>query len=529
MIDSPTDRLSLLSRESVQSLLADSLYGVEKESLRVDSTGRIAKTPHPRAIGSALTHPAITTDYSEALLEFITEPMRSASAVLDRLDQIHRFVANELPSGEVLWSNSMPCQLGADGEIPVADYGSSNVGRMKRVYRLGLGHRYSRKMQTIAGIHFNFSVPDTVWELLRAEEKSSLPLQEFRTQGYMGLVRNFRRWYWLLIYLMGASPAICRSFVAGQAHQLVALGSDEHTLHAPYGTSLRMGDLGYQSSAQETLYVCYNDLESYIRTLQSALTTSYPEYSSIGEYDEQGERIQLNDHILQIENEFYSAIRPKQPAQSGETQLRALAARGVEYIEVRCLDLNPFSQNGIELDQMLFIETFLLACLAAESPETSPQESTDIQTNQKRIVYQGRQPGLHLERLGQTLPLQDWGAEILRECEKFAVLLDDIHQSSGYSAAVEEMTLRLRNPEQTLSAKVIKRLGTEEKTYFGWAMSQSEKFTQAMQSNPLPKDIGEEFMAASEKSLREQVEIERGDAIDFETYIARYFAQYADP
>lgn len=246
------------------------MRGIEKEGLRVDPSGRLAKTPHPEGLGSALTHPSITTDFSEALLEFITAPSSSIDEVLLELDEIHRFTYQHL-SDELLWVSSMPCQLGDDSSIPVGKYGSSNIGTMKRIYRVGLGHRYGRLMQTIAGIHYNFSVPDQLWLELQAASGDQQSLQDFKTQGYFATIRNFRRYCWLLLYLLGAAPAVCRSFVRGREHKLVPVGNDSHSLHSPYATSLRMGDLGYQSAAQSSLVVCYNDLEQYAKTLRSAL------------------------------------------------------------------------------------------------------------------------------------------------------------------------------------------------------------------------------------------------------------------
>jgi glutamate--cysteine ligase len=336
--------------------------GIEKESLRVDPSGRLAQTRHPKALGSALTHPSITTDFSEALLEFITAPSSSPDSVLNQLEEIHRITYQEI-GDELLWVNSMPCQLGSDDSIPVGQYGSSNIGTMKSVYRQGLGNRYGRLMQTIAGIHYNFSVPDSLWEDLRDAAGNQQALQDFKSDGYFSLIRNFRRYSWLLLYMLGAAPAVCRSFVSNREHRLTSFGSDHHSLYQPYATSLRMGDLGYQSHAQSSLTVCYNDLPQYTQTLRKALKMPYPDYEKIGLKDSQGNHKQLNAHLLQIENEFYSSIRPKRTASSGETPLQALAERGVEYVEVRCVDLNPLLPCGIDVQTMYFLDTFLLFCL----------------------------------------------------------------------------------------------------------------------------------------------------------------------
>ncbi|MBT7963770.1 MAG: glutamate--cysteine ligase, partial [Porticoccaceae bacterium] len=327
--------LELLRDPARAARLTGIMRGIEKESLRVESSGRLAQTPHPKTLGSALTHPLITTDFSEALLEFITAPSSSMDSVLKQLEEIHRVTYQEL-GDELLWVSSMPCQLGDDDSIPIAYYGSSNIGTMKRIYREGLGNRYGRLMQTIAGIHYNFSVPDSLWEDLKEAAGNQQSLQDFKSDGYFSLIRNFRRYSWLLLYLLGAAPAVCRSFVRHQKHRLMPFGSDSHSLHQPFATSLRMGDLGYQSDSQSSLTVSYNDLSQYTKTLQEALKKPYPDYEAIGLKSSKDSHKQLNTHLLQIENEFYSSIRPKRTTATGETPLHALAERGVEYVEVRC-------------------------------------------------------------------------------------------------------------------------------------------------------------------------------------------------
>src|SRR3990167_6397227 len=233
--------------------------GIEKEGLRVLPTGGLALTPHPLALGSALTHPLITTDYSESQLELITGAHKGVQQCLDELTEVHQFVHHTLKDsgGELLWASSMPCGLPTDETIPIGRYGSSNVGRAKSVYRMGLGHRYGRRLQTISGIHYNWSLPGV------------------DSEQYFALIRNFRRHAFVLLYLFGASPALCSSFVEGRQHELLPLGSSG-SLHMPYGTSLRMGRLGYQSEAQATLDVSYNGLEGYAASLHDALTRPWP-------------------------------------------------------------------------------------------------------------------------------------------------------------------------------------------------------------------------------------------------------------
>jgi glutamate--cysteine ligase len=314
----------------------------------------------------------------------------------------------------------MPCGLPADENIPIGTYGTSNVARAKSVYRMGLGLRYGRRMQTISGIHYNWSLPG------------------LSNDEYFGLIRNFRRHSFLLLLLFGASPAVCKSFVEGREHELQPLG-EGGTLHLPHATSLRMGRLGYQSDAQAALAVSYNSLASYAYSLHGALTRPHPPYERIGVRNLGGEYNQLATSLLQIENEFYGTIRPKRVIFPGERPLHALRERGVEYVEVRCMDLDPFEPVGINADTMRFLDVFLLHCLLSDSPPDSPEELVRLGNNQHRTAARGREPGLTLDGEGGEVPLLDWAAQLLDECrpiaERWPRRLDDERLPAGAGQA----------------------------------------------------------------------------------------------
>ena len=362
--------------------------GIEKESLRVRPDGTLAATPHPAGLGSALSHPHITTDFSEAQLELITGVHAGVESCLEELTAIHQAVYRQIGE-ELLWCASMPCALPADDAIPIGRYGTSNVGQAKTVYRTGLAYRYGRRMQTISGIHYNFSLPG------RSNDE------------YFALIRNFRRHSWLLLYLFGASPAVCSSFVEGREHDLEVLGPG--TLGRPWATSLRMGRLGYQSDAQASLAVSYNSLESYAASLQDALTRPWPLYEAIGIRDPDGEYSQLATSLLQIENEFYGTIRPKRVIRTGERPLHALRERGVEYVEVRLMDLDPFEPVGINAATMRFLDVFLLHCLLADSPPDTPEEIVCMSLIQEFVAQRGREPGLKLGCGSGVRAMKEWG------------------------------------------------------------------------------------------------------------------------
>lgn len=523
----PASRLALLARPDINASLTGILRGLEKESLRVTPTGELAQTDHPPELGSALKHPHITTDYSEALLEFITEPFNRIDDLLQQLDDIHRFTFDRLAaSGERLWPASMPCKLGSDENIPVARYGSSNSGRMKTVYRVGLGHRYGRAMQTIAGVHYNFSLPDSFWEPLHRQEGGSESLTDFKTRKYFALIRNFRRYFWLMIYLFGAAPAVCSSFVQGRQHRLQPMPHHPGTMYLPYATSLRMGDLGYQSSAQQALVVNYNDLPGYLDTLCGAITRTHPDYEAIGLQDAGGNYRQLNTGLLQIENEFYSSIRPKRTARSGETALQALRLGGVEYIEVRCLDLNPYEPLGVSAEQLQVMDAFLLFCLLLDSPDTDAGAWHEEQQNQKNIVYYGRDPQLQLQHQGETSAMGTWAEEILQQTLACARILDQAHGGNAYAAAVEAQFAKLGDPSLTPSARLLTEIESGQGSFFRHTLALAEEHRRWFATRQPDADIKARFEALRDTSLQAQQEQEAEPEPPFEAYLADWYQQY---
>ena len=517
------NRLALLRKPTQQHMLCDIVRGIEKESLRVTSNGQIAKTPHSKTLGSALKHPSITTDYSEALLEFITAPSCSIDEVLKELDQLHRYTYQQIDD-ELLWVSSMPCQLGADNQIPIAQYGTSNIGTMKQVYRIGLGHRYGRAMQTISGIHYNFSLPDELWRELRTHSnQDQQSLQDFKSEGYFAGIRNFRRYSWLLLYLLGAAPAVCRSFVANREHCLQPIGTDDHSLHHPYATSLRMGDLGYQSNAQSSLVISYNSLQQYTASLRDALEKPYAAYDKIGLKDQRGEYRQLNTHLLQIENEFYSAIRPKRTAQANETPLQALNRRGVEYIEVRCIDVNPLVSCGIDAQTIRFLDTFLMFCLLSDSPQTNDLENSQMPDNMLRTVYEGRNPELQLMCNQTTCSLQDWGAEILDKMQPIAEILDSAHKSTDYQHILQKMQAAIYDHRLTPSALLLEEMQQQNETFYAMSMRKAREQREDFLARKLDHDTHQKFMALAQQSLQQQTDLEKSEQLSFDEFLANYW------
>ena len=509
----PGRTLELLG--SAPEALSTLQRGIEKESLRVACDGMLSDRPHPKALGSPLTHPQITTDFSEAQLELITGVHNSPEACLDELADVHRYVYANI-GDELLWPASMPCMLPADGDIPLGRYGTSNVGQSKTVYRRGLANRYGAVMQTISGIHYNFSAPDALFDVL------GLSSQQARTDAYFGLIRNFRRYAWLLIYLFGASPSICRSFATSQSAHLQPF--DDGSLYLPNATSLRMGPLGYQSDAQRGLHMSYNSLDEYAETMRTALTRSYPDYEAIGTVGADGEYQQLNTSLIQIENEFYGSIRPKNPVQPGERPLTALTNRGVKYVEVRCLDLNPFLRLGIDDVQIRFLDTFLLYCLLTDSPPDSPEESKQMHTNQVNVVQRGRDPELQLDLDGESGNVRDIGCALIDACAPLASQLDEATSTDAYSQSLAIQRTKMEDASRTPSARMLATMTQQKLSYFRFTMNQAISHQGYFEEHPLLGANRDAFVSRAADSRKRQAEIEAADALDFAGYLKQYLA-----
>lgn len=517
-----TRRLALLDDDAHRALLGQGLRGIERETLRVDAQGRLARTPHPLALGAALTHPQITTDYAEALLEFITPAEHDISITLGKLDAIHRYAYTKLGK-EMLWSESMPCELPPEAEIDIAWYGKSNMGMLKHVYRRGLALRYGKAMQCIAGIHYNYSLSEKLWQLLMVNEGVSEErrkgLRDFQSESYIALIRNFRRYSWLLMYLFGASPALSTGFLRGRAHQLETLSPD--TLYLPYATSLRMSDLGYQNDAQSGLTPHENSLESYVSTLMDAVNRPYAPYAALGT-KKNGEWIQLSTNVLQIENEYYSTIRPKRVIRTGERPVQALCKRGVQYVEVRCLDVDPFEPVGISLETGRFLDAFLLYCALDDSPAINGPESAIHARNFARTVKEGRKPGLTLTRAGEEVTLQDWANELIARIRPVAALLDEQHNDGAvHAASLAQQQAKIDNPELTPSARVlaeVRAIGSSA----AFGLRQSELHAAAFRASPLMPAEEAMFAELSAASLAEQTVIEQTDTGSFDDFVAAY-------
>lgn len=517
-MDSFSQWVDQLSNEQGRQALLGMLRGVEREALRIDKDGYLATDPHPQALGSALTHSRITTDYSEALLEFITPVETNIDKLLEGLTKTHAYTVQNL-DGQQLWPVSMPCYVGDTKDIPIAQYGSSNVGKMKTLYRQGLTYRYGALMQIISGVHFNFSVSQTLWDTLYEQSDKSLSRCDFVSERYFGMIRNYRRLVWVLPYLFGASPALCGSFIKNRPSDLPFEKTGKGTLYLPYATSLRMSDLGYTNKEQEKLSISYNSLSEYLAGMHEAIKMPSAKFAEIG-VKVDGQYRQLNDYVLQIENEFYSPIRAKRVSLKNEKPSQSLARAGVEYIEVRALDVNPFSPIGIDASQIRFLDLFLLYCLLSPSAASDDTESQEIAANLKSVVLEGRKPGLMLSKNEQPISLQSWLSDLMADLKPLAVLLDGKPEGE-YQLALTTWERAVDQPEATISGQIMQQIFEQETDHGYWVMGLAKQYEEQMKAYPLAQTDIDEYMAEAKSSISAQKELEKSGG-DFDQFLKSY-------
>jgi glutamate--cysteine ligase len=392
-------------------------FGIEREALRVKPDGRLALTPHPKSLSDPLTDPHITTDFSESQLEFVTAPHENIDDCLDELQDLQIKASLELNKNqEWLWPCSMPCRLPESDDIPIAQYGDSPDGKRRELYRQGLAHRYGKPMQTLCGIHFNLSFSDDVWKILQSLT-SMEDLQDVKNEGYLATVRNFVQHRWILVYLFGASPQMDPS-----SYRCPKMANNKTN-----AVSLRLSRCGYSNPSE--VPVRYNHFADYIHDLRQAVDTPNPDYKDIPE--------QLNDHLLQIVNEYYFPIRIKADKKHNDF-LEGLEADGAAYLEVRLLDVDPFHYTGVSSQQLHFMHLFMLFCLLSKSPELSPEEIKTTHDQQEYLAYHGQNIGTKLRSKGERF---------LKALQPLAQFLDQAEDSPGYTEILEHYREEFIAPE----------------------------------------------------------------------------------
>lgn len=517
------ERLKILQQPDVKQSLLGIQHGVERETLRINPDGGLAQTPHQKVLGAALTHEYITTDFSESLLEFITPPEVSVDKTIAQLTDLHKYTVANI-GDERLWPMSMPCFIENQDAIPIAQFGSSNIGKMKTLYRVGLKNRYGSMMQAISGVHFNFSLPDDFWSLWLDKAQGEAANQTTQSAAYFAMIRNYRRFCWLIPYLYGASPAICGSFIKGKETKLPFKKLGRGTYYLPYATSLRMSDLGYTNSAQSGLNICYNNVDDYIKSLRAAINKPSKLFAQFADKKD-GQYQQLNANVLQIENELYSPIRPKQPTKPLEKPSEALAKRGVSYIEVRALDVNPFSAIGIEKNQFYFLDVFLLYCVTRPSSIMNAEQFQETELNLRAVVDRGRDPELNLSNEQQRIGMQEWALQLFAEMYDVALVLDEANNNQNYSHALAQEKQKLLDPSLTPSGQILAQLLEQQTDNGTWGLSLADNYKKQLIQDDYVFMNAEELAEHARLSIEKQELLEQQDTLTFDDFLDNYFSK----
>ena len=516
MIDNIEDLTKKVFNSDAEDILAFGKFGIEKESLRV-SQSTISRQKHQESMGSPLCHRYITTDFSEAQLELITPPLIDKKKGLNFLENIHHFVSHKIED-EIIWPFSMPPFIKSDADIPIASYGSSNLALFKTTYRNGLSHRYGRTMQAISGIHFNYSLPEQIWKssLFRQEKGVS---KKLRANIYFRTLRNLHRMNWLILYFFGASPIVAKNFLSNKHKGFQKL--DNHAYYLPFATSLRMSDLGYQNINQSKVAISLNSLPEYIFDLKQATATKCDDFQKIDQETAE-DYPQINSNILQIEDEYYAVSRPKSSNVSNQRLTTKLKDAGVDYIELRSLDINPFQRIGIDLDTVHFLEVFFIYCTLNPSPPIKNGEIEEIKQNDLLVAIKGREPGLNLSNNRTKISLKNWANQILDEMMSIAGLLDN--KTTDFTSIIRKLSNKIEDPEQTLSAMLLNKILTEKMDFRELGRTIGNDYKNYYISMETSKNsdwsLLEEESAAS---IKRQVELEQASNQSFEDFVKEYF------
>lgn len=494
--------------------LAGGKIGIERETLRCNRDATLARTRHPRALGKAFTHPNITIDYGEALIEIVTDAQQSPEAVYAELLALHRYAAQNI-GDEGLWPVSMPCILPSDPEaIEIGHFGRSNGARIKRLYRIGLGHRYGRAMQMMAGVHFNYSPNPELWQALAEQDGEPLD-RAYSDARYMGMIRNLQRHGWLISYLFGASPAVDESFAPARG----VLGDfSPRTLGWKNATSLRMSRLGYQNKVDFT--VSFNTLDAYLKDLKRAMRTPAPSFVYLGQKDAAGNYRQISTNILQIANEYYTAARPKHPTRCGELPANALHERGIAYVELRLLDSNPYDPCGVSLAQIRFLETFMLWTLLSPAAAFTHSDYNELEHNRRAIACCGRDRHFPLSDRGRRRQAGQWADALFEQMWPIAAKLDCDSGGSDYRQALGRWRDSTLGMTPGLPQRVYEEL--RETAFIDWALK-LQKAHAGVLREPLPAAVLGRLNALRDHSLSEFARIESAPQEAFDTFLAHYF------
>lgn len=412
-------------------------FGLEKENLRIDDSGMLSKTDHPIDKDDPYWS-QIVRDFAESQVEFVTGTHDTPTQALEELQMLQDYFLEK--TGAQLWPFSMPCGTGKESDIQIAKFDQSTAeGKEAVTYREALAKRHGKKMQLISGIHYNFSFSDNLIHKLGMD----------KNQLYFHVARNLLRYQWLFTYLLGASPAVDRTYKSDVIKSLKGIENcckccvGAHSYYEDFATSLRMSRYGYHSNLQSDLDVSFNNLEGYVHSLVGGIKT---------------------DKLIK-ESEYYAPVRFKQPKGNSGSVVVDLLQRGVEYIELRMFDLNPYEAYGIEPSMLYFTHLMLIYALLNDSPDMDKEEMDNIFKNNQRVALFGRKEGKKIFWKGEYQSITEVGEIILNELLDLAVVLDEGRIDGNYTSSVTSRIESLWYKDMLISDRIVKELMEENMSY----------------------------------------------------------------
>ena len=396
------------------------LFGIEWEALRVKRDGKLSLTPHPEVFGDKLKNPVVTTDFSESQIEIITPTFNTIDEAFNTFSILSDIVNFSLPDDEYLWFQSLPCILPYWDKIPIAQY--SENGKASQKYREDLAKKYGVKKQMISGVHFNFSFSDEFLEKLRKLTHENLSIKEFKNIVYLKIARNYIRYCWLIIYLTGCSIAAHKSF-SNECIHLMDGYDNRGSYYSTKGPSYRNSSCGYKN-----------------------LKNLFPSYDSVDEFTcDVQEFIDRGD--LSEAKELYTQIRlkPKRP----EDMLNSLRKDGIEYVEIRSLDINPFYKSGLVKHDMKFLHLFLIYMLLKQEPDY-PDWQMEAKINEEKAAEMAYVDSMRLLRNGSEVTLKSWAADIINEMYGMCEVLGINEQQT-----LELILLRIKDSNLTYGKRLL--------------------------------------------------------------------------
>lgn len=441
MVNLDNGLLKIIKDESLEDYFIKANFGLEKENVRVTERGNLALTPHPKAFGDRENNPYIKTDFSESQLEMVTPVCNTLEEVYSFICNLNKVVSLEImKNGEFLWPQSNPPILPREEEIPIAKLSN----REDELYRENLSYKYGKKKQVISGIHYNFSFKEEFIKLLYKELKVKKDFREFKDDIYLRMARNFQKYHWLLIYLTGASPVFHESYIDEIKEEGEKLGEDSYYIKDD--TSLRNSSYGYKN--KKDYYVSYNSIEEYASDIKNL----------------------VKDKEIQSIKEYYNPIRLK--SLGSEDMLESLLNKGIDYLEVRLLDLDPLSVQGVNKETLYLVHLFMIYTLLKENKEITYKDQEEFFKNHDMVALKGRNEEAVIHENGIPVLLKDKGREILSEMDEIVEIL--FSNNEKFKNVIKRALEKINNPHDTISEKLIKDI--KEEGYINFHMRLAKEY-----------------------------------------------------